>query len=675
MKYRFLALSLLFSASVLHAQSVVEYVNTADFPRSPGGQFFYSADPGEQSFVDGGGAGRFKRTGNAFLAGGATPLCRFYGSVTPGPNSHFYSIDAGECAGLRAAQITPKPAVNQQWNYEGNGYNGTVPGVSASGKPTCPAGTTPVYRAYNAAFRNGVKNAWDSNHRYSTNKGEIDFLVSTQNWLDEGVTFCAAASVAPPALPPTSANAMQCANPRAEAKYGDKPGTLENEKAWVRSHIDEVYLWREEVPALFASDYGTPVSYFRPLKTWAKTASGKDKDEFHFTVNTAVWEADISGDAGVGYGLDIAAKTTTRRATVALVEPGTPAATARLRRGIQITSVNGLGDASAAFAGALQNALTPRATGQVITLGTFDPVTNQQKDITMNAAAISTNSVPLVSTLDTPTGKVGYLLYTSFLTLASEGALVDAFTQLKAAGVNDLVLDLRYNSGGYVYIASQVAYMIAGDKTKGKIFQRFKLNSLRDAQSNDPDEALPFFDTASGFPGTNTLEDAPLPTLNLGRVFILTGDNTASASEAVINGLRGIDVEVVLIGDTTVGKPFGFQDVDNCGTTYLAVEFQGVNQKGIGDFADGFAATCNVVDDDVARDFIDPLETRMAAALAYRATGKCPAGSLANSEAAKAVGISASNSVRKSFVGQLRSPLLDAQLKRAHATRAMQPTQ
>jgi carboxyl-terminal processing protease len=670
MKNRFLLVFLISAASVTHAQTVVEYVNTLDFPRSPGGQFFYSADPGEQAFVDSGGAGKFKRTGSAFLAGGSTPLCRFYGSVAPGPNSHFYTVDTGECNALKAAQITPKPAAIQQWNYEGNGFNGTAPGLTASGKPTCPTGTTPVYRAYNGAFRNGVKNAWDSNHRYATNKGEIDFMVNSQSWSDEGLSFCAAGSVAPASLPPATSNANKCANPRADAKFGDKPGSLDTEKAFVRSHIDEIYLWREEVPALSAANYDTPQAYFAPLKTWAKTASGKDKDEFHFVVNTASFQSQIDGDAGLGYGLEVAPKTSARRATIALVESGSPAAAAGLRRSIQITSVNGINEASASFPTMLQNALNPRSASQLITLGTFDPVSGAQKEVTMSAIAITTNSVPVVSTLNTPTGKVGYLLYTSFLTLASEGALIDAFTQLRDARVSDLVLDLRYNSGGYVYISSQVAYMIAGAKSRNKVFERYIYNSLRDALTNDPDEALPFFNTASGFRGTNTIEDAPLPTLNLNRVFILTADDTASASEAVINGLRGIDVDVVLIGDTTTGKPYGFYDTDNCGSTYLAVEFKGVNNKGFGDFADGFTPTCKVVEDDVTHDFTDPAETRLAAALAYRSNGVCPAGTRASDETSKAVSASEKLNRRSGFVGQLRSPKLDAQLKRAYEAQA-----
>jgi hypothetical protein len=97
---------------------------------------------------------------------------------------------------------------------------------------------------------------------------------------------------------------------------------------------------------------------------------------------------------------------------------------------------------------------------------------------------------------------------------------------------------------------------------------------------------LPFHSEAQGF---TTPFGQSLPTLNLPRVFVLTGPDTCSASESVINSLQGVDVEVIQIGTTTCGKPYGFYPEDNCGTTYFTIEFQGVNAKGFGDYTDGFS--------------------------------------------------------------------------------------
>src|SRR4051812_8398582 len=164
-----------------HAQTtgatgtVVEYINKRDFPKAPSGQYFYSATESEQLNVDVGNVGDFFRTGRTFAAGGGSPVCRFYGSQTPGPNSHFFTVDAGECNGLKAAQIVPAPTTVQQWNYEGNGFNTTTATRDAStGALSCPAGTTMVLRAYNNAFApSGAKNAWDSNHRFVRSQADV----------------------------------------------------------------------------------------------------------------------------------------------------------------------------------------------------------------------------------------------------------------------------------------------------------------------------------------------------------------------------------------------------------------------------------------------------------------------------------------------------------------------
>ena len=174
------------------APKVVEYNNVLDFPDSPGGHFFYSTDPAEQAAVDSGAAGKFFRTGRQFFTGGTAQVCRFYGSVSPGPNSHFFTVDAGECDALRAAQITPTPTEVQQWNFEGFSYSTTPATSAANGERSCPANTLPLYRAYNDAYPlSGPKNPWDSNHRFTPERSDIDALVSA-GWRDEGIVFCTA---------------------------------------------------------------------------------------------------------------------------------------------------------------------------------------------------------------------------------------------------------------------------------------------------------------------------------------------------------------------------------------------------------------------------------------------------------------------------------------------------
>lgn len=171
---------------------VIEYRNTKDFPNSPGGQFFYTADPGEQAFVDGGGAGAYLRTGKSFKSGGYVRACRFYGSQSPGPNSHFYTADDAECKGLRAQQQVPVPDDLPQWNSEGIAFSINAIKLEANGDRSCPSGSIPVYRAYNRAFDGAKKNSWNSNHRLSIAQEDIDEMVRTHGWVNEGAVMCAA---------------------------------------------------------------------------------------------------------------------------------------------------------------------------------------------------------------------------------------------------------------------------------------------------------------------------------------------------------------------------------------------------------------------------------------------------------------------------------------------------
>ncbi|HEV7690007.1 MAG TPA: peptidase, partial [Hyphomonadaceae bacterium] len=122
------------------------------------------------------------------------------------------------------------------------------------------------------------------------------------------------------------------------------------------------------------------------------------------------------------------------------------------------------------------------------------------------------------------------------------------------------------------------------------------------------------------------------------------------------NGLRGADVDVVLIGSKTCGKPFGFYATDNCGMTYFTIQFQGLNNKNFGDYPDGFAAANSpqplpvkipgcAIADDFNHELGDSTEAMLSAALGYRATGTCPAvsGSGLAPAAARTDGIAMTN--------------------------------
>jgi carboxyl-terminal processing protease len=248
---------------------------------------------------------------------------------------------------------------------------------------------------------------------------------------------------------------------------------------------------------------------------------------------------------------------------------------------------------------------------------------------------VTVTTVQNVHTITTPGGSlVGYMLFNDHLA-TSESELVNAFTQLQTAGVTDLVLDIRYNGGGLLDIASEVAYMIAGQQTVGQTFELTQFNSKYPSTNPVTGTAitpLGFHSTTQGFSVT---AGQALPTLGVSRVFVLTGASTCSASESIINSLQGVNVQVIQVGSTTCGKPYGFYPTDNCGTTYFSIQFQGVNAKGFGDYPDGFTpantvtpqgvsvAGCSVADD-FTHALGDSAEGLLASALSYQQNAVCP---------------------------------------------------
>jgi hypothetical protein len=441
-----------------------------------------------------------------------------------------------------------------------------------------------------------------------------------------------------------SSQAQHCAAPRPAGTldpdgraYGDVQGTVADEKAWVHAYIDATYLWYQDVRALSASTldanrYATAVAYFDVLKSSQTTASGKPRDRFHFTYDTPTWVALSRSGQSYGYGFEVALLSTTppRQAVVAFTDPGTPATSANIARGAQILTVDGVdlvNNGTQAGVDVLNAGLFPTAAGNH-TFTIRDLGSTTTRTVTLAAATQTSTPVQNVKTLPSPNNQVGYMLFNDHIA-TSEVQLINAVNTLKTAGVTDLVIDIRYNGGGYLDIASELAYMVAGPaQTSGKFFEKQNFNDQNPFGFTDAQRTTPFHTVGQDFV-KNTTANQPLPYLGLSRVYVLTGSGTCSASEAVINGLRGAGVTVNQIGTTTCGKPYGFYPQDNCGTTYFAIQFQGVNQLEFGDYADGFAPTCTVADD-FNHALGDPAEARLAMALGHRTSGSCvPASSVA----------------------------------------------
>lgn len=420
-----------------------------------------------------------------------------------------------------------------------------------------------------------------------------------------------------------------------------------NEKHWLRSWSNETYLWYDEIIDRDPAKTTGVINYFDLLKTEQLTDSGAKKDNFHSNLPTEQWKAQSQSGVSFGYGFKIKllSPSAPRQAIISDTESDTPASNFGLSRGYELLEVDGIDFINAnsqAEVDAINAGLFPRENGKQTQFVFRDINTGDIFDVTFTSQSISAQPVKKLTTF--ANGEVGYFLFNSHNAVA-EKQLFDTFNNLVASEVKELIIDMRYNGGGFLQMASQVAYMVAGrTNTQGKIFEQTIFNDQHPnfnpitGERLKPllftDEFVGFADNPALTPGT------PLPSLNLDRVFVLTTDNTCSASEAVINGLRGAEVEVIQIGGNTCGKPYGFYPADNCGTTYFTIQFTGVNNKGFGEYSDGFAPKNSTqsefqpvmipgcaVADDFTHKLGDPNEAMLAAALNYRSTGLCPTAS------------------------------------------------
>jgi hypothetical protein len=157
---------------------VVEYVNQANFPAQPGGQYFYAVRAEDKTLLD--SLPVWQRSGKGFKSGGYVSACRFYGGKNGGPNTHFYSADDKECAALKTIP---------QLSYEGQTFAANMPlsGANADGTKPCPIDSKPLYRVYNNASASNGR--FVSNHRYFTEKTDVAAVVA-QGWVDEGQVMC-----------------------------------------------------------------------------------------------------------------------------------------------------------------------------------------------------------------------------------------------------------------------------------------------------------------------------------------------------------------------------------------------------------------------------------------------------------------------------------------------------
>lgn len=383
---------------------------------------------------------------------------------------------------------------------------------------------------------------------------------------------------------------------------GPEACTVASQRQSLRDFMQQHYFWYREMPAP-DEQAPTVAAYFQSMLY-------RPLDRYSYSEPTELHRQVFTEGRRVGYGYTLVwADMARTQLRVRSVEPLSPAARAGLARGDRILAIDGYppADIGAGLVPAVTTPGVPRTFTVATAAGPWRMFTVVSEEFPLSpVAATSVFEVPGTS----GAAKVGYLAYHQFVGYSRE-QLQAAFAQFAREGVGELILDLRYNGGGSVGVSRELASLVGGAATQSRLYAWLRFN---DQQASSTQRLL--------FLAPEATADTALGA-GLRRVFVITSGGTASASELLINGLKPF-VDVVLVGDTTYGKPYGFVPFELCGTTYQAVQFESLNAQGVGGFTSGFPPTCTVADD-LDHQLGDPAEARIRTALNYVATGSCGA--------------------------------------------------
>ncbi len=348
---------------------------------------------------------------------------------------------------------------------------------------------------------------------------------------------------------------------------------------FIQDVMDLYYLWYDEMPDIDIRYETDPAKFYNKLLY-------KD-DKWSYITDDAKKTDDSSHgiEKTFGYSLSLGdfSNSDTYFAIIEYVYPNSPAERAGLMRGDFIVMIDGE-EITKSNLGKLWDAETITITKGVysssgISLG---------NDISMTAENLTMDPVLMYKTIDKDSHKVGYLCYTQFIPSYNSTSLHDAFQYFKENSITDLVVDLRYNPGGYIAAAQYLCSSIAPsgvDHNSTLVTLEFN-NQLSD-----------YWNTTWYF--LDESDDTPPVKLGLNKVYFLTGHGTASASELSITGLDAY-MDVVTVGDTTYGKytaalfftPDSIytnssytSDIANWGIQPIIAKYS--NALGVTDFKDG----------------------------------------------------------------------------------------
>ncbi|KAF9657741.1 S41 family peptidase [Tenacibaculum sp. ZH5_bin.1] len=400
------------------------------------------------------------------------------------------------------------------------------------------------------------------------------------------------------------------AEPVDEVKLNNKV----NNFVW--KAMNSWYNWQEDIPNLadskddnineyytYLNSYGTPNDLFKSL-----LYKYQEVDKFSWFIEDYIEQEKAFQGTSTSFGFrptSIKINDTNIILLVTKVSENSPASEKGLKRGDIIIGIDGQKFTTTNFDALIKNYYNETAE---FILGENDGVTEKSK-ITLTKREVNDNAIQLAKIFNNINGKkVGYLVYNGFRS-SYDKELNNAFANFKAEGIQELILDFRYNGGGSVLTCGYLASMIYGE---GAAEQDVFAKTIYNKKHTDRSFLLPFLNGIFQYDSDgNYLEgqDIPLNRLTgLSKIYVITSSNTASASEMIINGLRPY-IDVVTVGKTTYGKNVGsitlydspttdYTDKSKANTTHKMamqpITFQIFNKLNQSDYVNGFAADIDI---------------------------------------------------------------------------------
>ena len=319
----------------------------------------------------------------------------------------------------------------------------------------------------------------------------------------------------------------------------------------------------DKKPISGSSDYNLysyverlPKGRSRSVQAYGGVNHGVEKEKintFGISRVIALSFVDTSGKPTGNYGF-----------AVSSVYPGSTADALGVKRGTIIYKINDQDITANNYVSLYLNMVSP--TQNTLKINASLVLGQTPIDLTLDVCEIEPSPVLKQTVIEESGHKIGYLAYDAF-DAAYDDDVLEAFSKLKQEGVTDLVLDLRYNGGGHVISSMMLAGCVAGDKCKGQIYQYYRYNTARmtNVESTKKETGNGYDSDAKYFYSTFMYDnyygvDLSSYALGLNKAYVLVTSSTASSSEACVLVLRGLGLDVTLIGDEhTNGKNVGME--------------------------------------------------------------------------------------------------------------------